>query len=217
MSALPAPACPTCHAALSQGATGDLNFWSCPTGDGLAFTVSEAYTRLQEDEVARLWELANAAAPGPYACPICTGPMRRTTVGYDDDEIKEGEKGDAPDTGSAILDICAGDQFVWFNSGELDLMPQDKKDAKPSPEETANIDKISRQFGHDLTETWEKRDSPHGLVGAVYRHVVRHPGFLGVVDHMALDPEAIGRLADETDSARKQEAEDDASGAAAKK
>jgi hypothetical protein len=216
MSALTAPACPTWHAALSLGATGDLNFWSCPTGDGLAFTVSEGYTRLQEDEIARLWELANKAGPGPYACPICTGPMRRATVGYDDDEIKEGEKGDTPDTGSAVLDVCVGDQFVWFDAGELDLLPQDKKDAKPTAEETANIDNISRQFGHNLTEDWEDRDS-RGLFGFVYRHAMRHPGFVGVVDHMALNPEAMGKLADETDSVRKEEAEDDATDAAATK
>ncbi len=215
MSALPAPACPSRHADLSQGATGDLNLWSCPTGDGLAFTVSEAYTRLQEDEIARLWELADKAGPGPHACPICTGPMRRATGGYDDDEIKLGEKDDTPDTGSVILDICVGDQFVWFDAGELDLMPQDKKDAEPSSEELATIGKMTRQFGHNLTETWEKRDS-NPIVDAVYRHVVRHPGFLGVVDHMALDPEAMDELANETKNAREEEAEDDARDAAAK-
>jgi Zn-finger nucleic acid-binding protein len=216
MSALTAPACPKCDAALALGATGDLNFWSCPTGDGLAFTVSEAYTRLQEDEVARLWDLANKAVAGPYACPICTGPMRRATVGYDDDEFKEGEKGDTTDVGSTIVDVCVGDQFVWFDAGELDLVPQDKKDAKPTPEETANIDKITRQFGHNLTEDWEDRDS-RGIVGFVYRHAMHHPGFVGVVDHMALNPEAMGKLADETDSVRKEEAEDDARDAAAEK
>lgn len=216
MSALTAPACPKCHAALSQGATGDLNFWSCPTGDGVAFTVSEAYTRLQEDEIARLWELANKAAAGPYACPICTGPMRRATVGYDDDEIKEGEKGDTPDTGTAILDVCVGDQFVWFDAGELDLMPQDKEDAKPTAEETEAIEKITRQFGHGLSQTWEKEDA-HPIEDEVYRHVVRHPHLLGMLDHFAVDPAAMGQLADETDSVRKEELEDDAKDAAAEK
>lgn len=49
-----APKCPQCGAELKLGASGRLDAWACPAGHGVGFTLSEAYERVQEDEISSL-------------------------------------------------------------------------------------------------------------------------------------------------------------------
>ena len=61
MTALSQPACPTCRAQLSLQTDDQFDAWVCPNGHGLAFTLSEAYERLRDDEVHAIWQRARAA------------------------------------------------------------------------------------------------------------------------------------------------------------
>ena len=59
------PRCPACGVDLGLGSSGQLDRWSCPSGHGLAMTLSESYERLQEDfdEVCRRIGIAPRPLP----------------------------------------------------------------------------------------------------------------------------------------------------------
>ena len=82
---VPLPSCPICNAPLEARKEGEVDFWSCPAGHGLGFTMSEAYGRVQEDEIARLWQASVSAPQGTSPCAWCGTPMVRVTVGVDTD------------------------------------------------------------------------------------------------------------------------------------
>jgi Zn-finger nucleic acid-binding protein len=165
-----APTCPKCHAELTLGPSGRLHVWSCPAGHGVGFTVSEAYQRLEGDEVHTIWQASEHAAAGAYACPMCARPMVSVTVAVG---------GEASPT--ETLDVCREDEFIWFDPGELDEFPQGAPAAEPSAEEQQKIDEIRRTFDHDLDvaqaeeETWADRFADHV--------VAAHPGFVHLLDH----------------------------------
>jgi hypothetical protein len=57
----PAPKCPECGADLKLGPSGKLDAWSCPAGHGIALTLSEAYERLEDDEIHAIWKDSETA------------------------------------------------------------------------------------------------------------------------------------------------------------
>ena len=132
------PHCPICGVELQLGSSGTLDHWSCPAGHGLAMTLSESYERLQEDEIAHLWQLARGRGPGAAAQPVqrrAHGPRRgrlRRRRGR-----PRASPATAPDTGSVVVDVDVENEFIWFDAGELDELPVDLPDAPPSPEELA--------------------------------------------------------------------------------
>ncbi|MFN8035532.1 MAG: hypothetical protein U0V73_06330 [Acidimicrobiia bacterium] len=144
MSPLPAPTCPQCSAELKLAKTGELDFWSCPAGHGLGFTITEAYGRVQEDEISKIWEGAKATSAGTKACPMCATPMVTVTIGVDPDEAAEGKPGDQPDTGQVTLDVCRNDQVVWFDPGELEQLPRDLENPEPTPEQLAKEAELAK-------------------------------------------------------------------------
>ena len=87
------PICGLCGSPLTRTHTGDLDAWVCPTGHGLAMTLSEAYVVAQEDELAVLWERGKSAAAGIRRCPMCETAMTVVSLGVDDDEQPEGAAG----------------------------------------------------------------------------------------------------------------------------
>ena len=56
-------------------------------------TLSEVHGRLQNDEVAELWERARTAPPGPLPSPFGGPPMVRFTLPWDLDEFRERRTG----------------------------------------------------------------------------------------------------------------------------
>ena len=168
---LPAPKCPQCGVELRLGPSGKLNAWSCPAGHGVGFTLSEAYERLEDDEIHAIWKASETAAPGRHACPMCSQPMASVTVGV-------GDPGSAQET----LDVCREDQFIWFDAGELDEFPQ-HHDASPlSADELAKIQQIRESFDHDHDNARVAEES-EGVLDRFANHVVRaHPGFVGFLD-----------------------------------
>lgn len=142
------PVCPTCAAALALEHDDDLDAWVCPNGHGLGFTVSEAYERIGDDEVKAIWQRARGSSPGSRACPICSSTMVAVQV--------------APQPGgraSLALDVCLADELIWFDTGELDEIPDDGPEPRPSAEENARVEAISDEFGDALATEWSHQDA----------------------------------------------------------
>ena len=168
------PKCPTCSGTLVLTHEGSLDSWVCTSGHGLALTLTESYERLQEDEINLLWRLIRTPDPTPVdlECPMCERDMRAVDVGYDDDEVFEGEDGDGQNVGSVVLDVCEPCQVIWFDAGELDLFPVDLPDAEPSEEELAAVAEIRASFGQSIVDTVEARDAAQ-LTEKIYRRFFR--------------------------------------------
>jgi hypothetical protein len=161
---------------LRLGASGRLDAWTCPAGHGVGLTLSEAYEQAQEDELSRLWEAAKTASAGRHACPMCDRPLAHVTIAIDGDE--------APESHGALdvtLDVCRDDQFMWFDPGELDQLPEDLPDPQPSAAEVAQVDRITTMYERELAEAYED-DS---LLGRFADRVSkRHPGFVKFLDRV---------------------------------
>lgn len=107
------PHCPTCGAELHLE-TGDLPAWLCPAGHGVAATLPAARKRVDDEVVTRAWAEARKASAGERSCPFCTKPM--TPVAWTVDDVQP--------PASVVLDLCRADQLLWFDVGELELLPQ---------------------------------------------------------------------------------------------
>ncbi len=182
-NAVTAPSCPICATELQLGSHGTLDHWSCAAGHGLAMTLTESYERLQEDEIALLWQTARRAPAGPLPSPFDGRPMVRFSFGYDDDEVPEGEPGDGPDLGTVEVDVDLENQFIWFDAGELDVLPEDLPDAPPSPEELAKVAEIRERFSAELGDALAARDDGE-LTERFYHRVARNPGALRRLDRL---------------------------------
>lgn len=159
------PTCPRCGAELKLGSSGRLDCWSCPKGDGLGFTLSEAYERIPDDDISQIWHDSEHAPAGNYACPMC------------------GERMAAVTSHGVTLDVCRDDELLWFDAGTLDSFPRSTPEPPPSPDELARIAQIRAAFDHDLdeaAEAEENRSVLDRLAGKIARH---HPGFVGFLDH----------------------------------
>ena len=159
------PTCPKCGAELKLGSSGRLDCWSCPRGDGLGFTLSEAYERIPDDDVSHIWHDSEHASPGKYACPMCGGQMVVVT------------------SHGVSLDVCRDDELLWFDAGELDPFPQHESEPPPSPDELARIAQIRAAFDHDLDEAAEAEENQGALDRLAGRIARSHPGFTGFLDH----------------------------------
>ncbi len=179
------PHCPVCGTGLQLGTTGSFAHWTCTAGHGLAMTLTESYERLQEDEIAELWQLARTAPPGPLPSPFGGPPMVRISVPVDPDEVPQGQAGDVEDTATVVVDVDVENQFIWLDAGELDEFPEDLPDAPPSPDVLAKESEIVDRFGAEIEAETEERQS-HELTERLYRRVAHHPGALSALD-------AVGR------------------------
>jgi Zn-finger nucleic acid-binding protein len=181
------PQCPQCRSELQLGASGRLDAWTCPKGHGVGLTLSEAHERAQEDELSQLWEGAKTAELGQHICPMCDRGMASVTIGIDADE----GPGDPTGPLQVTLDVCRDDQFIWFDPGELEEMPEDLPEPRPSPTEVAKLAEIRKTYDSELDAAW-KDDSPLGRFAD--RVSKRHPGFVKFLDRVvyrdALDENA---------------------------
>ncbi len=187
---LQSPTCPSCGTALVLTHTGAVDTWVCPTGHGLAMTLSEAYGRIQDDEISQLWQKARAASPTGSARPSPTTgrPMVSVQVTFDGDEVPEGKTGDGSDDGSVWLDVDVDDEVIWFDAAELDRFPQDLPNPQPSQTELDEVEQIRRDFGQSIVEDEEARES-RALTERIYRHIAGHPG----LRHTLTEVGSLGR------------------------
>ena len=172
------PHCPICGVELVLGSSGHLDRWSCTAGHGLAMTLSESYERLQEDEIALLWDLARDSSAGPLLSPFDGTPMKRFSMPYDDDEVEGGVA-----LGFVEIDVDVANQFIWFDAGELDALPLDRPDAEPSAAELAKVAEIAAQFGAGIEAASHERDDDD-LSEKLYRRVARSPEALRTLDRL---------------------------------
>jgi Zn-finger nucleic acid-binding protein len=187
-AAVTKPRCPHCREELQLGCwqlrdDAPLDCWACPGAHGVALTMAESYEQMQEDELARLWELARAGAPGPLPGPFGGPPMVRILLPYDDDEAKEGEEGDTEDVGAVELDVDLDNQFIWFDAGELEQLPADLADPEPTAAENAAVDQITRQFSEDYGAALDARDD-HEISERIYQRIARRPGMLRTFERL---------------------------------
>jgi Zn-finger nucleic acid-binding protein len=159
MSALHAPACPTCRADLDLRHDGDFGAWVCPGGHGLACTLSEAYERLRDDEIHAIWHAANAADPArsTRGCPMCAKTMVAVACG------------------PVTLDVCVVDEVLWLDAGELEQLPPDVPDAPPSAEEQAELARITEDFADALDAGWDAEEA-HTITGRLAAHLLPSRG-----------------------------------------
>jgi hypothetical protein len=69
--------------------------------------------------------------------------------------------GTAPpaETATLDLDVCLSDELIWFDTGELEAIPDDGPEPAPSAQETARVDEIADDFGDALTAEWSHQDA----------------------------------------------------------
>ena len=175
------PRCPVCGEQLRLGSSGELDFWSCPADHGLAMTLSESHVRLQDDEVADLWQRARAARPGPLASPFGHRQMVRISLPYDADEVPAGEPGNGPALGSVDLDVDVEEQFIWFDAGELLRLPEDLENAQPSDEELAREAELRARFGADVEAALAAR-ADREISERIYQRLAKRPGLVKALD-----------------------------------
>ena len=70
---------------------------------------------------------------------MCAKPMVSVTVASDSDEVDQGQPGDGSDVGELPVDVCVDDQVIWFDVAELETLPADLPDAKPTAEQEAAL------------------------------------------------------------------------------
>jgi Zn-finger nucleic acid-binding protein len=172
------PACPICGGALQRSADGALDTWACAQGHGLAMTITEAHGRLDEGEIAALWAAAKTAAPGGRACPICARVMATVSIPVDPNQPVA-----APAGVTVAIDACTECELLWFDAGELAEFPMAGPIPGPSPEEQANIDKLTAAFGRSVIEDGEGQDSGT-ITEHLYRHLAKHPLVVAFADRM---------------------------------
>ena len=178
---LTTPSCPDCGAELTLGASGNLNCWSCPAGHGLGFTMTAAYGRLQDDEIAAIWSAAASAPEASRKCPVCERAMVTVTVGVDADEDPAAAKGSPELT----LEVCREDEFYWLDPGELDELPVDVPNAAPSAEEQHNLAVVRQAFDAGIDQA-EREAGERGILNRMAGTVARnHSGFAGLLDRAA--------------------------------
>ena len=155
MTVLPPPACPVCRAELGLHTEQDFDAWVCPSGHGLAFTLSEAYERVGDDEIHAIWARANAtdAAASTRGCPMCERTM--VTVACE----------------AVTIDVCVVDEVFWFDVGELERVPAHVDAPGPSAEERAEIDEITDDFGDALVAGWDDEER-HTITGRLAAHLL---------------------------------------------
>jgi serine/threonine protein kinase len=68
-----------------------------------------------------------------------------------------------------------------FDAGELDELPEDQEDARPTPEQLAAEAEIVARFGAGIEAAADEREDRE-LSEKLYRRVARHPGALQALD-----------------------------------
>jgi Zn-finger nucleic acid-binding protein len=177
------PSCPHCGSQLERGEHGEVDFWSCPRMCGLAMTLSEAHGRLQNDEVDDLWQRARNAPKGPLPSPFGGPRMVRFVLPWDLDEAPDGTEGDTEDLGEVELDVDLDNRFIWFDTGELDELPDDLPDALPTAGENEALERITKHFAGSYGEAIDARDDSQ-ISERIHQQIARRPGTLRGVDRL---------------------------------
>lgn len=176
------PLCPACGVNLVRTHTGALDTWVCPSGHGLSMTTSEAYERLQGDEIGQLWSRAKAATPTSAArkSPTTGRSMVCIEVTWDDDEVPEGRPTNGSNLGSVWLDVDIEDQVIWFDAAELDHFPMDLPDPEASSAELDKVEEIRAAFGQSIVNADAAREHAE-FTERIYDRIAGHRGLTKIL------------------------------------
>ena len=164
-----------------------MDTWACPNLDGVGMTLSEAWGHLQDDEVKAIWSAARNGQPSLLKSPIRGTDMVRIELLVDSDE-EEGNRGSG--AFQMELDVSIDEQFIWFDSGELERMPDDIPNPAMSREERNHIDEIAQQFGESIMANYHKREN-ESLDGKLLNFVAAHKRLKRVHEQLARMVESI--------------------------
>ncbi len=138
--------CPRCGDPLVLETRDTFNPWVCKNGDGLGFTITEAYDHIQEDEITAIWEAAKTASVTELKSPILGRRMVSVSIQVDADEDVEV----APGSPTISVEVDPYEQFIWLDAGELEQFPEDRPDPEPSAEELKKLKEITNEFGREI-------------------------------------------------------------------
>jgi hypothetical protein len=174
--------------ALTKGTQkNDIDIWACPNQDGVGMTLSEAWGHLQDDEVKAIWSAAKNGQPSHLKSPVRGTDMVRIEIPVDGDE-EEGNRGS--DAFQMELDVSVDEQFMWFDAGELERMPEDLPNPAMSEEERRHIDEIAQQFGESIMAAYHKREN-ESVDGRLLNFVASHKRLKRIHAQLARMVEAI--------------------------
>jgi hypothetical protein len=165
----------------------DIDVWACPNHDGVGMTLSEAWGHLQDDEVKAIWSAAKTGQQSPLKSPLRGTEMVRIEIPVDSDE-EEGNRG--PGAFQMELDVSVDEQFIWFDSGELERMPDDIPNAAMSEKDRRHIDEVAQQFGDSIMAAYHKREDG-SLDGKLLKFVASHKRMKQFHERLARMVEAI--------------------------
>ena len=163
--------CPRCGITLVKGTQKNgIDSWACPDHHGVGITLNEAWSHLQDDEIRAIWRAAKDGEAAALKSSTLNGNMVRIKVTVDGDE-QEGNRG--PDAFEIELDVDVDEQFIWFDSGELERMPDDLPNPPMSEEDRKHVEEIAQQFGESIMANDRKREN-ESLDGKLYNFVASH-------------------------------------------
>ncbi len=111
--------CPVCKIKLIKGKTIFGVLWGCPDCKGKAVGISLLRKTVDKQAVNRIWNAAfDENAPHVKSCPGCEKSMREVAIPYKGDPL--------------VLDVCRQCQFIWFDQGEMETLPDSPPEPKPS-------------------------------------------------------------------------------------
>jgi Zn-finger nucleic acid-binding protein len=158
--------CPRCSTTLVKGTQKNgIDGWACPNHHGVGITVTEAWNHLQDDEIRAIWRAAKKGEPSAL-----DRNMVRVEITVDGDE-EEGNRGSG--AFQMELDVDVDEQFIWFDSGELERMPDDLPNPQMSEEDRKHVEEIAQQFGESIMANYRKREN-ESLDGKFYNFVASH-------------------------------------------
>ncbi|MBR59412.1 MAG: hypothetical protein CMH54_15535 [Myxococcales bacterium] len=124
--------CPRCNDVLARQKSAIGHYWSCKACNGRHASLATVRKISGLGTRKDLWEqVRNAPANDKLNCPTCPRSMKEVTL--------------AMDGGDLVLDICPSCQFVWFDPGEFEELPQARKEEPPPAESAETIQPVARE------------------------------------------------------------------------
>ena len=56
------------------------------------------------------------------------------------------------------IDVCVRDEVLWFDAGELDVVPAHVDTPQPTADEAARLDQVVEEFGDALDAGWDAEE-----------------------------------------------------------
>lgn len=81
------------------------------------------------------------------------------------------------------LDVDLDNRFIWFDTGELEELPEDLPDAAPTAEQNADPQRITAEFSASVDDALAARDDGE-VSERIYNRLAQRPGALRALDRV---------------------------------